>query len=50
MSTIKDTYTRDEIIQVVAESQIDPFRGETTDAVYQLHDLLAHFGIEVTKP
>lgn len=50
MSNSKDTYTRDEIIKVVAESQIDPFRGERTDATYQLNYLLAHFGIEVTKP
>ncbi len=47
MST--NQFTRDEIMEVVARSQIDPFRGEQTDAVYQLHYLLGYFGIEVAK-
>lgn len=50
MNTANPTYTRDEILKIVAESQVDPFRKEPTDATYQLNYLLAHFGIEVAKP
>jgi hypothetical protein len=46
----QSTYTRDEILKIVAESQINRFSSEPTDATYQLAYLLAHFGIEVAKP